>query len=76
MKAAVNKGVQLGLADMVDPRSLTVDVRRLMGSATEDTAALGVVMVQVREAQCNPSIVKLKGKKGRHPLYKTDNESV
>lgn len=51
----------MGLADMVDPRSLTVDVRQLLGGAGKDTNALGVVRVHIIEAQCDPASIHMKG---------------
>lgn len=55
LKQAVNEGVRLALADMVDPKMLTLDVRELMGNVGKDTDALGVVKVEIREARADPS---------------------
>jgi Ca2+-dependent lipid-binding protein len=52
----VNEGVKLGFADLVDPKSLTVDVRALVGAFAQDTNAIGVVKVEVREASRDPSL--------------------
>lgn len=56
----VNEGVKLGFADLVDPKSLTIDVQALMGAFQQDTAAIGVVKVEVREATRDGSL-KLQG---------------
>jgi Ca2+-dependent lipid-binding protein len=56
----VNEGVKLGFADLVDPKSMTIDIKALLGPGAIDTAAIGVVKVEVREAQRDDS-VKLKG---------------
>ena len=61
----VNEGLRLGLADMVDPRSMTIDIQQLMGAVSQDTAALGVVRIEIRGAEADPSVVRLKGKKER-----------
>lgn len=41
---------------MVDPKSLTIDVRALVGAFARDTNAIGVVKVEVRQASRDPSI--------------------
>lgn len=56
IKALVNEGLKFGLADMVDPKSLTIDVRALVGAFARDTNAIGVVKVEVRQASRDPSI--------------------
>ncbi|KAG1048652.1 hypothetical protein G6F43_008976 [Rhizopus delemar] len=56
IKALVNEGVKLGFADLVDPKSLTVDVRALVGAFAQDTNAIGVVKVEIREASRDPSL--------------------
>lgn len=61
IKTLVNEGVKLGFADLVDPKSMTIDVRALMGAFAKDTEAIGVVMVEVREASRDASI-QLQGK--------------
>lgn len=61
IKALVNEGIKLGFADLVDPKSMTIDVRALMGAFAQDTNAIGVVKVEVREASRDPSL-QLQGK--------------
>ncbi|KAI9252998.1 hypothetical protein BY458DRAFT_522442 [Sporodiniella umbellata] len=56
IKTLVNEGVKLGFADFVDPKSLTVDVRALMGAFAQDTNAIGVIKVEVYEALRDSSI--------------------
>ncbi|CEJ04745.1 hypothetical protein RMCBS344292_18699 [Rhizopus microsporus] len=56
IKALVNEGLKFGLADMVDPKSLTIDIRALVGAFARDTNAIGVVKVEVRQASRDPSI--------------------
>lgn len=58
----VNEGIKLGFADLVDPKSMTLDIKALLGTLTQDTNAIGVVKVEVREAARDGSI-KIKGKK-------------
>jgi predicted ATP-grasp superfamily ATP-dependent carboligase len=60
----VNEGVKLGFADLVDPKSMTIDVQALVGAFAQDTNAIGVVKVEVREATRDGSL-KLQGKKIR-----------
>ncbi|KAI8391172.1 uncharacterized protein BYT42DRAFT_555889 [Radiomyces spectabilis] len=50
LKAVVDEGIKLGFADLVDPKSITLNVQALMGAAAQDTEAIGVVKVTVREA--------------------------
>ncbi|KAI9354705.1 hypothetical protein BD770DRAFT_412084 [Pilaira anomala] len=50
IKTLVNEGVKLGFADLVDPKSMTIDIRALLGAFNEDTNAIGVVKVEVRGA--------------------------
>lgn len=50
MKTLVNEAVKLGFAGFVDPKSLTIDVKQILGAAAMDTSAIGVVKVRVREA--------------------------
>ncbi|KAI7902890.1 uncharacterized protein BX663DRAFT_508770 [Cokeromyces recurvatus] len=50
IKTLVNEGIKLGCADMVDPKSMTVDIQALLGAFTQDTFAIGVVKVLIREA--------------------------
>lgn len=45
---------------MVDPKSMTIDIKALMGAFNEDTNAIGVVKVEVRGATRDSSI-KLQG---------------
>ncbi|KAI8391836.1 uncharacterized protein BYT42DRAFT_543323 [Radiomyces spectabilis] len=56
IKAIVNEGVKLGFADLVDPKSMTIDIRTLIGAANQDTSAIGVVKVEIREAYRDASI--------------------
>ncbi|KAG0793074.1 hypothetical protein G6F21_003887 [Rhizopus arrhizus] len=56
IKTLVNEGIKLGFADLVDPKSMTIDVRALVGAFTQDTNAIGVVKVEVREASRDPSL--------------------
>lgn len=62
IKTLVNEGIKLGFADLVDPKSMTIDVRALVGAFTQDTNAIGVVKVEVREASRDPSL-QLQGKR-------------
>ncbi|KAI7871162.1 hypothetical protein BDF14DRAFT_1878550 [Spinellus fusiger] len=50
LKKLVNEGVKLGFVDLVDPKSMTVDVQSLIGVATQDTSAIGVIKVNIRQA--------------------------
>ncbi|KAI9033622.1 hypothetical protein CLU79DRAFT_882763 [Phycomyces nitens] len=50
LKTLVNEGVKLGFADLVDPKSMTLDIQSLIGAATSDTTAIGVVKVDIRQA--------------------------
>ncbi|OAD77023.1 hypothetical protein PHYBLDRAFT_165522 [Phycomyces blakesleeanus NRRL 1555(-)] len=50
LKTLVNEGVKLGFADLVDPKSMTLDIQALIGAATRDTTAIGVVKVDIRQA--------------------------
>ena len=52
----------MGMADLVDPKSMTIDIVELMGVNPNDILALGVVVVEVREAVADPSVVRMKGK--------------
>ncbi|KAK4515667.1 3-isopropylmalate dehydrogenase [Mucor velutinosus] len=56
IKTLVNEGVKLGFADLVDPKSMTIDVKALVGAFAQDTNAIGVVKVEVREASRDASI--------------------
>ncbi|KAI8979253.1 hypothetical protein BDF20DRAFT_974130 [Mycotypha africana] len=56
IKTLVNEGIKLGFADLVDPKSMTVDVRALMGAFNQDTNAIGVVKVEVRGATRDASL--------------------
>ncbi|GAA5800941.1 hypothetical protein HPULCUR_006381 [Helicostylum pulchrum] len=56
IKTLVNEGVKLGFADLVDPKSMTIDIKALMGAFNEDTNAIGVVKVEVRGATRDSSI--------------------
>ncbi|KAI9259291.1 hypothetical protein BY458DRAFT_517379 [Sporodiniella umbellata] len=56
IKLLVNEGIKLGLADLVDPKSMTIDVRELMGAFTRDTNAIGIVKVEVRQATRDGSL--------------------
>ncbi|KAI8140241.1 hypothetical protein BJV82DRAFT_563066 [Fennellomyces sp. T-0311] len=60
LKMLVNQGIRMGMADLVDPKSMTIDVLELMGGSANDTLALGVVCVEIRGAECDPSIVRVK----------------
>ncbi|KAI8136766.1 hypothetical protein BJV82DRAFT_526545 [Fennellomyces sp. T-0311] len=55
MKTMVNEAVKLGFAGFVDPKSITVDVKDMMGAAAADTSSIGVVKVEVRSAKRNAS---------------------
>ncbi|KAI7856661.1 hypothetical protein BDC45DRAFT_437272 [Circinella umbellata] len=59
-KMLVNEGLRLGLADMVDPKSMTIDIQQLMGAISQDTSSLGVIRVEIRCAEADPSVVRLK----------------
>lgn len=56
----MNEGIKLGFADLVDPKSMTIDIKALMGAFDQDTNAIGVVKVEVRGATRDSSI-KLQG---------------
>lgn len=56
IKTLVNEGVKLGFADLVDPKSMTIDIKALMGAFAQDTNAIGVVKVEVRGATRDGSI--------------------
>ncbi|CAO0791446.1 unnamed protein product [Mucor circinelloides] len=56
IKTLVNEGVKLGFADLVDPKSMTIDIKALMGAFAQDTNAIGVVKVEIREAARDSSI--------------------
>ncbi|KAI8879896.1 hypothetical protein K501DRAFT_256031 [Backusella circina FSU 941] len=56
VKMLVNEGVKLGFADLVDPKSMTIDIKALLGPGAIDTAAIGVVKVEIREAQRDDSV--------------------
>ncbi|KAL9556559.1 hypothetical protein MBANPS3_001819 [Mucor bainieri] len=56
IKTLVNEGVKLGFADLVDPKSMTIDIKALMGAFAQDTNAIGVVKVEIREATRDSSI--------------------
>ncbi|KAG2204704.1 hypothetical protein INT47_012000 [Mucor saturninus] len=56
IKTLVNEGVKLGFADLVDPKSMTIDIKALMGAFDQDTNAIGVVKVEVRGATRDSSI--------------------
>ncbi|CEP06852.1 hypothetical protein [Parasitella parasitica] len=56
IKTLVNEGVKLGFADLVDPKSMTIDIKALMGAFAQDTNAIGVVKVEVRGAARDSSI--------------------
>lgn len=56
----MNEGIKLGFADLVDPKSMTIDIKALMGAFDQDTSAIGVVKVEVRGATRDSSI-KLQG---------------
>ncbi|KAI9494174.1 hypothetical protein BDB00DRAFT_819957 [Zychaea mexicana] len=59
-KMLVNEGIRIGLADMVDPKSMTVDIQQLMGAIAQDTSALGVVRVEIRGAEADPSVLRFQ----------------
>lgn len=65
-KMMVNEGLRIGMANMIDPKSLTVDIQELMGADTHDTRALGVAMLHIRGATCDPQFVQFKGKSNIH----------
>lgn len=48
--------MKLGFADLVDPKSMTIDIKALMGAFAQDTNAIGVVKVEVRGATRDGSI--------------------
>ncbi|KAI8976219.1 hypothetical protein BDB01DRAFT_359888 [Pilobolus umbonatus] len=50
IKTLVNEGIKLGFADFVDPKSMTVDLKALLGAMAQDVEAIGLVKVEVREA--------------------------
>ncbi|KAI8327289.1 hypothetical protein EDC96DRAFT_532234 [Choanephora cucurbitarum] len=56
IKTLVNEGVKLGFADLVDPKSITLDVKALIGLFNQDTNAIGVVVAEIREATRDGSI--------------------
>ncbi|KAI9497976.1 hypothetical protein BDB00DRAFT_755787 [Zychaea mexicana] len=56
MKTLVNEAVKLGFADLVDPKSMTLDIKELMGAAAQDTSSIGVVKVEVRQAKRTSTI--------------------
>ncbi|KAI9275789.1 hypothetical protein BDA99DRAFT_475827 [Phascolomyces articulosus] len=60
LKMLVNEGLKIGLTDLVDPKSMTLDFQQLMGGTAQDTAALGVIRVEIRGAKADPSVVRLQ----------------
>ncbi|KAI8375545.1 hypothetical protein BD560DRAFT_392622 [Blakeslea trispora] len=56
IKTLVNEGIKLGFADLVDPKSITLDVKALIGLFNQDTNAIGVVVAEIREATRDGSI--------------------
>ncbi|KAI7852946.1 hypothetical protein BDC45DRAFT_484442 [Circinella umbellata] len=56
MQSLVNEAVKLGFAGLVDPKSMTLDIKELIGAATQDTSAIGVVKVEVRQARRNATL--------------------
>ncbi|KAI9322715.1 hypothetical protein BX666DRAFT_1848608 [Dichotomocladium elegans] len=60
MKSLVNEAVKLGFAGFVEPKSMTVDVRELLTTATMDIFAIGVVKVEVRRAERDPNHTNFK----------------
>ena len=56
MQNLVNQAVKLGFAGLVDPKSMTLDIKELMGAASQDTSAIGVVKVEVRKAERDATV--------------------
>lgn len=51
LKTLVNQGVKLGFASLVEPNSISVDIKPIMIGAMIDTNAIGVVKVEVRQTK-------------------------
>ncbi|RCH95171.1 hypothetical protein CU098_006546, partial [Rhizopus stolonifer] len=56
IKTLVNEGVKLGFADLVDPKSMTIDVKALLGALAQDTNAIGVIVAEIRGATRDASM--------------------
>jgi Ca2+-dependent lipid-binding protein len=50
LKTLVDEAVKLGFAQLIDPESMTIDVAQIM-AAQSDTAAIGLVQLQVRQLE-------------------------
>lgn len=68
MKTIVNEAVKLGFADLVDPKSMTLNVKEMMGAAAMDTSAIGVIKVRVIEAKREAS-GSLEGESSKYCSY-------
>ncbi|KAI8890295.1 hypothetical protein K501DRAFT_237324 [Backusella circina FSU 941] len=55
IKTLVNEGVKLGFSDFIDPKSLSLDIKSLLGPGATDTDAIGVIKAEIREAICEKS---------------------
>ncbi|KAI7888712.1 uncharacterized protein EV154DRAFT_468602 [Mucor mucedo] len=51
LKTLVNQGVKLGFASLVEPNSISVDIKPMMIGALIDTNAIGVVKLEVRQTR-------------------------
>lgn len=55
LQTLVDEGVKLGFSQLIEPESMTIDVAQIM-AAQSDTAAIGLVQLQVRQLQAiNPN---------------------
>ncbi|KAH8550706.1 hypothetical protein BGW37DRAFT_457834 [Umbelopsis sp. PMI_123] len=77
IKALVNEGVKLGFAGLVDPKSMTLDVQALLGTAAHDTTAIGVVKVDFIEAiRTSKSIQEMEDSYGSLSLSNSPGRSM
>lgn len=60
LKTLVNQGVKLGFASLVEPNSISVDIKPIMIGALIDTNAIGVVKVKVRQTRRKNAMGKHK----------------
>jgi hypothetical protein len=45
----------LGFSDFIDPKSMSLDVRSLLGTGAIDPETIGVIKAEIREATCEKS---------------------
>ncbi|KAI9323256.1 hypothetical protein BX666DRAFT_35513 [Dichotomocladium elegans] len=74
LKTMLNEGLRMGFANMVDPKSFTVDIQELVGSAGNDIKALGVAMVEIRGAAADSHLVHMRDLKDSYVTLSLSNQ--